>query len=49
MSRELARGGARVAVNYRAGREAAEALAAEIGGIAIQADVADPSQVVALV
>ena len=49
MSREFARAGARVAVNYRAGREAAEALAAEIGGIAIQADVADPLQVVALV
>ena len=49
MSRELARAGARVAVNYRAGREAAEALAAEIGGVAIQADVTDPGQVVALV
>ena len=49
MSRELARAGARVAVNYRAGREAAEALAAEIGGVAIQADVTDPAQVVALV
>ena len=49
MSRELTRAGARVAVNYRAGREAAEALAAEIGGVAIQADVTDPAQVVALV
>jgi len=49
VSRELARAGARVAVNYRAGREAAEALAAEIGGVAIQADVTDPAQVVALV
>jgi 3-oxoacyl-[acyl-carrier protein] reductase len=49
VSRELARAGARVAVNYRAGREAAEALAAEIGGVAIQADVTDPGQVVALV
>ena len=49
MSREFARAGARVAVNYRAGREAAEALAAEIGAVAIQADVTDPAQVVALV
>ena len=49
MSRELTRAGARVAVNYRTGREAAEALAAEIGGVAIQADVTDPAQVVALV
>ena len=49
VSRELTRAGGRVAVNYRAGREAAEALAAEIGGVAIQADVTDPAQVVALV
>ena len=33
--------GARVAVNYRAGHDAAEALAAEIGGRRFQADVAD--------
>jgi 3-oxoacyl-[acyl-carrier protein] reductase len=38
-----------VALNYRSGSETAEALAAEIGGIAIQADVADPEQVAALV
>jgi 3-oxoacyl-[acyl-carrier protein] reductase len=49
ISRELARAGARVAVNYRAGHEAAEALAAEIGGVAVQADVADPGAVAALV
>ena len=49
VSRELARAGARVAVNYRAGAEAAEALAAELGGIAVQADVSDPSEVQALV
>jgi 3-oxoacyl-[acyl-carrier protein] reductase len=35
-----ARGGARVAVNYRRSRDAAEATAAEIGGLAIQGDVA---------
>jgi 3-oxoacyl-[acyl-carrier protein] reductase len=49
ISRELSRAGARVGVNFRAGREAAEALAAEIGGVAVQADVADPEQVTALV
>jgi 3-oxoacyl-[acyl-carrier protein] reductase len=41
ISRELARAGASVCVNYRAGREVAEALAAEIGGIALQGDVGD--------
>jgi 3-oxoacyl-[acyl-carrier protein] reductase len=40
IARELARGGAEVVVGYRSGREEAEALAAEIGGRAIQADVA---------
>ena len=49
MSRELARAGARVAVNYRADRETAETLAGEIGGLALQADVVDPEQVRALV
>ena len=49
VSRELARAGARVAVNYRNGREAAEALAGEIGGIAVQADVGDPAQAQVLV
>jgi 3-oxoacyl-[acyl-carrier protein] reductase len=49
VSRELAAARARVALNYRAGAEAAEALAEQIGGIAIQADVADPQQVAALV
>lgn len=49
VTRELARAGARVAVNYRAGREAAEAIAAQVSGVALQADVADPSQVAALV
>jgi 3-oxoacyl-[acyl-carrier protein] reductase len=49
VSRELAAAGARVALNYRSGTEAAEAVAAGIGGVAIQADVADPQQVAALV
>ena len=39
IARELARAGARVAVNYRSGQEAAEAVAAEIGGIAVASDV----------
>lgn len=49
ISRELARGGAKVAVNYRSGREAAAAVAAEIGGIAVGADVGDPGEVASLV
>jgi 3-oxoacyl-[acyl-carrier protein] reductase len=49
VSRELARAGARVCVNYRSDAAAAEALAAEIGGAALAADVADPGQVAALV
>ena len=46
---ELARAGAAVVLGYRAGREEAEALAQEIGGRAIQADVSDPSQAARLV
>jgi 3-oxoacyl-[acyl-carrier protein] reductase len=38
---ELAAAGASVVVGYRSGQEEAEALAAEIGGRAIQADVSD--------
>jgi 3-oxoacyl-[acyl-carrier protein] reductase len=49
VSRELAAAGSRVAVNYRSGTDVAEALAGEIGGVAMQADVADPAQVAALV
>jgi 3-oxoacyl-[acyl-carrier protein] reductase len=49
VSRELARAGARVAVNYRSGSDVAQALAAEIGGIAVQADVSDPADAQALV
>jgi 3-oxoacyl-[acyl-carrier protein] reductase len=44
ISCELARGGARVAVNYRSDREAAEEVAGEIDGIAIGADVSDPAE-----
>ncbi|HEX7082572.1 MAG TPA: 3-oxoacyl-[acyl-carrier-protein] reductase [Gaiellaceae bacterium] len=44
IARELARAGAEVVVGYRNGREEAEALAAEIGGRAIQADVASADE-----
>jgi len=46
---ELASAGASVVVGYRSGAEEAEALAAEIGGRAVQADVADPEQATRLV
>ena len=46
---ELARAGAEVVVGYRTGSEAAEALAREIGGRAVRADVADPAQAARLV
>ena len=46
---ELAQAGASVVVGYRSGAEEAEALAAEIGGRALQADVADPEQATRLV
>jgi 3-oxoacyl-[acyl-carrier protein] reductase len=49
ISRELARAGARVAVNYRSGQEAADAVAAEVGGIALAGNVGDPEDVQALV
>jgi 3-oxoacyl-[acyl-carrier protein] reductase len=39
---DLAAAGASVVVGYRSGQEEAEALAAEIGGRAIQADVSSP-------
>jgi 3-oxoacyl-[acyl-carrier protein] reductase len=48
ISRELGRAGARVAVNYRSGREAAEAIASEVGGIAVGANVGDPGEAQAL-
>ncbi len=49
ISRELARAGARVAVNYRSGREAAEEIAGAIGGVVVQGDVADAEQAQAMV
>ncbi|MDR6990765.1 3-oxoacyl-ACP reductase [Luteimonas sp. 3794] len=50
IARAFAREGARVVVNYRRSREAAEALAAQIGprAIALQADVTERVQVDAL-
>ena len=41
--------GARVAVHYNKSREAAEELAAEVGGVAIQADLSDEGEADALV
>jgi 3-oxoacyl-[acyl-carrier protein] reductase len=38
-----------VAVNYRAGKDAAEAIADEFGGLAVQADVSDPEETQELV
>jgi 3-oxoacyl-[acyl-carrier protein] reductase len=49
ISQALAGMGARVAVNYRSDKTAAEETAAAIGGTAHQADVSDPSQVEAMV
>jgi 3-oxoacyl-[acyl-carrier protein] reductase len=46
---ELARAGASVVVGYHSGAEEAEAVAAETGGRAVQADVADPVQAKRLV
>ena len=46
---ELGRAGASVVVGYRSGGEEAEAVAAEIQGRAVQADVADPEQAKSLV
>jgi 3-oxoacyl-[acyl-carrier protein] reductase len=49
IARELAGAGARVAVGYRSGREAAEEIAAEIGGVAVGGDVAVAPEAAALV
>jgi 3-oxoacyl-[acyl-carrier protein] reductase len=49
VARELAAAGARVALNYRSSADAAEELAGEIKGFAIEGDVADPEQAAALV
>ncbi len=46
---ELARAGATVVIGYRSGAEEAESLAGEIGGRAVQADVADAEQAKRLV
>ena len=46
---ELARAGASVVVGYRSGRDEGEALAAEIGGRALQADVSQPEDAARLV
>jgi 3-oxoacyl-[acyl-carrier protein] reductase len=46
---ELGRAGAQVVVGYRTGREEAEAVAAEIGGRAVEADVSDAESAKALV
>lgn len=49
IAEELARAGASVVVGYRAGAEEAEAVASEIGGRAVQADVSDPEEAKRLV
>ena len=46
---ELGRAGAFVTVGYRTGQEEAEAVAAEVGGRALQADVSDASSARSLV
>jgi 3-oxoacyl-[acyl-carrier protein] reductase len=46
---ELANAGAQVVVGYRSGAKEAEGVASEIGGKAIQADVADPDEAKRLV
>ncbi len=48
-ARAFAKAGYRVAIGYRQNRDKAEALAAELGGIALQADVGDPHQVTQMV
>jgi 3-oxoacyl-[acyl-carrier protein] reductase len=46
---ELANAGASVVLGYRSGKEEAEALAAEIGARAVQADVSNPEEAARLV
>ena len=46
---ELARGGASVVVGYRSGKDEAEAVAAEIGGRAVEADVSSAEDAARLV
>jgi 3-oxoacyl-[acyl-carrier protein] reductase len=49
IAQELAGAGATVVVGYRNGKEEAEALAAEVGGRAVQADVSNAEEAVRLV
>jgi 3-oxoacyl-[acyl-carrier protein] reductase len=49
IAQELARAGASVVVGFRSGREEAEALAGELGGRAVQADVSSPDEAKRLV
>jgi len=49
IAQELARAGASVVVGYRTGREEGEALAQELGGRAVQADVSQPADAARLV
>lgn len=49
IAQELARAGASVVLGYRSGKDEAEALASEIGGIALQADVSSPEDAKRLV
>jgi 3-oxoacyl-[acyl-carrier protein] reductase len=49
ISRALAEAGAKVAVNYRSGKDAAEQVAGEIAGIAVQADVSSSEEAQALI
>jgi 3-oxoacyl-[acyl-carrier protein] reductase len=49
IAQELARAGATVVVGYRSGKDEAEQLAAEIGGVAVQADVSSPDDAKRLV
>jgi len=46
---ELAKAGAQVVIGYRAGADEAEAVASEIGGRTVQADVSDPEEAKRLV
>jgi 3-oxoacyl-[acyl-carrier protein] reductase len=49
IARELGRAGAEVVVGYRSGAEEAEAVAGEVGGRALQADVSNPEDAKRLV
>jgi 3-oxoacyl-[acyl-carrier protein] reductase len=49
IARELGRAGADVVVGYRSGKDEAEALASELGGRALQADVSSPEDAARLI